>query len=395
MVEQVPGFGGLFIDSTGVLTAYLTDLTKGPASVGSIREFARSHHTLVRLGGNTLESPSDIHFRHGRFDYRQLVTTLARLQDQHALDRSVSMVDIDESQNHIEIGVSDASHRERLRASLERLAIPIGSVVVTIQPLIDVEQHSGNLQQSYRPLLGGLQIQTDVGICTLGFNALINGTHYFVTNSHCTPSFGDGTNPGYAAAQPLFPNVIGTEWYDPPLFTSAQNSQCPVGRHCRYSDAALFLISPGVTYSLGSFAPTAGANNLNWSTNLDYYWTYHSENNRANGGWVNKTGRTTGSTGGNVSRTCATFAQSENGVDTGRSILCQWQAGYASLPGDSGSPVEWATGFLYYSSNELSGIHWGSGGVFSPITNIHAELGAFQVIACFDPVYGIAPVECP
>jgi hypothetical protein len=395
LVKRAPGFGGMFIDSTGALTVYLTDTSIGATVTPAIREFAFSHRGLMRRGDDSSRSSDVVIFRRGAFDYTQLTAFLDRLESERVLNRSVTFTDIDESENRVEVGVATERDRADLAAAIAKLGLPDSAVVVTIHALANVEQKSGNLQQYFRPLLGGLQVETSVGICTLGFTALINGEHYFVTNSHCTVSFGDGSSPGYSIGQPSFYDQVGTEWYDPPLFTNAQNSSCPVGKSCRYSDAALFKINSGVEYSLGSFAPTAGANNLNWSTTTDYYWTYGTENNRVNGGWVNKIGRTTGTTGGNVSRTCVNVGQKENGIDTGRMFLCQYQASYASGAGDSGSPVEWPTGLLYYGGNELSGIHWGSGGSFSPVSNLHQELGAFQAIACFDPVYHIAPVECP
>jgi hypothetical protein len=77
-----------------------------------------------------------------------------------------------------------------------------------------------------------------------------------------------------------------------------------------------------------------------------------------------------------VSRTCTNF----NVSGTNITQLCQSQASYSSAGGDSGSPVFSITGG---SDVRVRGIHWGSGGVYSPIGGIQraGELGAITECA--------------
>jgi hypothetical protein len=95
---------------------------------------------------------------------------------------------------------------------------------------------------------------------------------------------------------------------------------------------------------------------------------------------VDKVGRTTGWTHGNVLDTCAYITHSDPDVGSFK-YLCQGLADYFSGGGDSGSPV--------FSRNRtevnLVGIHWGaftSGQeerIFSPLANIREDLGNITI----------------
>lgn len=66
--------------------------------------------------------------------------------------------------------------------------------------------------------------------------------------------------------------------------------------------------------------------------------------------------------------------------------LCQGIAGYSSAGGDSGSPVFRIVNSPATNDVRLAGIHWGSGGAFSMISQIQrstapAELGAITTCA--------------
>lgn len=85
---------------------------------------------------------------------------------------------------------------------------------------------------------------------------------------------------------------------------------------------------------------------------------------------VTKVGRTTGRTSGTVTNTCTTYNVANSDV----TMLCQAKGDYVSQGGDSGAAV-----FTIGSSGnvDLRGLHWGSGGVFSPVGNVQRtdELG--------------------
>ena len=83
---------------------------------------------------------------------------------------------------------------------------------------------------------------------------------------------------------------------------------------------------------------------------------------------VDKIGRTTGWTFGTVTNTCF----SDTRVD-GIVRQCSYAGNYGSSGGDSGAPV-----FMWHGNTvTLVGIHWGAGGVFSPLGGLRLNLGTF------------------
>lgn len=118
-------------------------------------------------------------------------------------------------------------------------SVPQEAVIVEVFPRFTTE---ASLQGTVRPVVGSVQIRFAPGAeCTLGYNvALAGGSDwYFVTNSHCTES-PRWTLTGHSIGQPTETSPIGNEVSDPGLFTHSQDSNCPPGKSCRYSDAALF-----------------------------------------------------------------------------------------------------------------------------------------------------------
>jgi streptogrisin B len=124
------------------------------------------------------------------------------------------------------------------------------------------------------------------------------------------------------------------------------------------------VYSAGTAFDGGGIAATGlGSITITGTNNVS------SEGSASVGQTVRKTGRTTGTTEGRVTRTCVNTGVSGSNVVQ----LCQnWvDAGVGS--GDSGSPV--------YSGGTLLGILWGGNSsgttyVFSPISGIERELGA-------------------
>jgi hypothetical protein len=116
----------------------------------------------------------------------------------------------------------------------------------------------------------------------------------------------------------------------------------------------------------------------NGSLTTDGSFTIGSESNATSfSGTVNKVGRTTGWTAGQVTNSCVTVNVSGSKVQ----LLCQTivQNNNATIVsgGDSGSPV-----FIGTSNVQLAGILWGGSTdghlfVFSPLASIKAELGGF------------------
>jgi hypothetical protein len=366
LAEQVPGFGGLYLDADGTTHVYLTDLSRA----GEVQD----------LGKRVAVEPAD-------YDFRDLHAWKQALR-QLLAQRGALSLDIDENRNRLLFNVEMAdleAFTATLGRFLARLRVPKEAVLVEpSEP--DVVQEL--LTDKMRPVPAGSQISPG---CTLGANAHLLGAGAgagFVTASHCTASQGvlDGTiffqnDPSPAS------NRVGVETFDPQLFTGGP---CPLGRKCRFSDAAFVAYDSTADSAggqianamfCGTFAPQSTLVN-GFLPRLPV--TAVTLANSLSGTVLTKVGKTSGCTFGTLQRTCedtnAFKRQKVAGgltisVDTGITLLCQNRVGAFSAPGDSGSPV------FIRNGNEatLAGILWGGNGTgfsYSPWLWVATELGA-------------------
>jgi hypothetical protein len=283
--------------------------------------------------------------------------------------------DHDEAAGRLVFGVEHAGAINGVRAALAALGIPAAAYSVEItSPIYAV----ASLRDRWRPTRGGLQIHFGQYLCTMGFNVDRSEERSFITNSHCTNKQGgtEGTQ-YYQPTSSVDGTVIGTEVDDPTYF---RGGACPRGRICRYSDSARALYSSSVSSTRGAIAKTSGPNN--GSLEVTGAFTVTSQNNSTTkftiGTTVNKVGRTTGWTQGNVTRTCVNTNVSGSNITQ----LCQT---FVEDPngavlvggGDSGSNV---FGITSGDNVQLVGILWGGSSngklfVFSPLKQVQDELG--------------------
>jgi hypothetical protein len=214
---------------------------------------------------------------------------------------------------------------------------------------------------------GGLQINFPGFLCTLGFN---DGTGAFITNSHCTTTQGGVESTPYG--QPLLSaGTVAIEIADPVYFTGGV---CPASRRCRRSDAARARYQTGIQGALGLIARTAEPNRKRDALQVTGSFSITGEllSGGVVGDVVNKVGRTTGWTQGQITNVGVnTNVSGSNITQLSQTFV---SAGVGS--GDSGSPVFSLAG----SNATLRGILWGGSSngrsfVFSPLGNIEAELG--------------------
>jgi hypothetical protein len=277
------------------------------------------------------------------------------------------------------VGVESLESKGGIEDKLFALGVPLEAVNIVETPPVVQEL---TLRDRRRPIVGGQQVSfrrnTSTLICTLGFNAIRAGVAGFVVNSHCTAI--QGGVQGTVLHQPTIAlfglNRIGVETVDPGYWVGFP---CPAGRRCRRSDAAFFRKDAGVTASQGRIARTA-VNSIVWNGVSTFRIVREAD--PVVGQVVRKVGRTTGHTAGFVQQTCANF----NVLGTTITQLCQSRASYNSAGGDSGSPVFRIVNTPAANDVALGGIHWGSGGVFSTISNIqrnifHVELGPLTTCA--------------
>jgi hypothetical protein len=395
VAQQVPGFGGMYIDESGVLNVYMLEEPADAAAMQERRTQLESTLSSV-FGADILTrgrvervdpdaepaaaAPPSIKIVKGAYTIPQLADWRRKADGALAID-GVVFTDLDERSNRLKVGIAPGTARERVQAALKESGIPPDAVILEeTQPIY---QHA-TLRSKVRPMPGGVQVEADVGVfkfkhCTMGFNAIRAGVAGFVTNSHCTKTQGgsEGTD-FHQPDDPLFSgNHVGNEIVDPNYFTGGI---CPAGRRCRFSDSAF------VDYDIArgsNIARTEGWNNgsLTISSSTSRLTIVAEMSAWVDGSDLDKIGRTSGWTFGLVNSTC----QNTNVADTDITLLCQFrvnrlasQTNAISSGGDSGSPVfRW----LGASSQvNLSGILWGgplngSSFVFSPMNQIEQELG--------------------
>jgi hypothetical protein len=286
--------------------------------------------------------------------------------------------DDDELNQRLVFGVENERAIPAVRTALSQLGISSSQYEVRVTAPI---HQLATLRDVWRPTLAGIQLHFGKFLCSLGFNADAGGERSLVTNSHCTVRQGGVEGTQYF--QPLSsvdPTVIATEVDDPEYFTSKTNPECPNGRRCRYSDASRALYSGGVPSTRGAIARPTGTNDGSLEVDGSFSVTGQDDAGTAApvGAMVNKVGRTSGWTQGDVIATCV----HTNVFGSNHTQLCQSFVAAGVAGGDSGSGVFVITGGRKVT---LVGILWGGSGsqlyVFSPLNQVEKELGPLAVTA--------------
>ena len=344
VARAVPAFGGFYYED-GVPTVSLTDPGQRAAAAAA-------------LGVN----PSELRVVPARFAYQDLDGWFRGMSYEAFDDAGVVFVDLDEAANRVVVGMEHGAGHASVRSIAARLRMPVEALAIeTTEPIYP----AATLRDRIRPTQGGIQIHFSQFICTLGFNVTFGGQSSFITNSHCTNRQGgtEGTI-YYQPTSTLSGGSIGIEVHDPAYF---RGNECPRRKLCRYSDASRALYNSGVTSTVGAIAGT----DLD-SLTITGTVRITGEGSPVVGQVVRKTGRTTGTTEGAVTRTDVNTAVSGTRF---LQLKQTWvAAGVGS--GDSGSPV-------YTAGGTLLGILWGgsttgSTYVFSPIAQVQQEVGPFQ-----------------
>lgn len=375
IAREVPGFGGIYRNDQGVLTAYLVEPNKA-ASLAKLRGLEE------KMGGA-------IEVRAGRYDWLQLTAWRDQVRQLH--DPALLYLDIDESVNQLRLGVDRSAADKsaalgRLERRLASRGIPREAVIVEAR---EAARYSVDITQGVRPVAGALQISwvaspTTLGLCTLGYNVCdAAGRPGFITNSHC--SLVQGGLPVPTVYFQNLPNLrIGVEAIDP-LFPPCPIPPFPAGSRCRFSDSLFATTDAGIPRALATVYRTTFRGAAVGSLTIDpvnpaFTITAVAAAALPVGTQVNKIGRTTGWTFGPVVATCVDVAV---GATWER---CQevTQAGVGG--GDSGSPV-----FVWPSTGSgnitAAGLLWGQGTdaagnqvfFYSRLGQIAAELGALNL----------------
>jgi hypothetical protein len=386
VAEAVPGFGGYFLDATGAPTVYLTDASHR----------ADAEQALAGFLADRGFTAADLRVRQGTFEYAQLEAWYRRARPGAFGVAGIILGDVDEAQNRIRFGVANASAATAVQGVIAQLGIPSSAVIVQQRAPFTT---AATLRDDVSPIQGGLQINfLNVGgvvgvslLCTLGFNAVIDGVSSFITNSHCSQvEGGEETPTDYY--QPLQDSdgdrmvnpekLIATEADDPHWVISLD---CPLSPafQCRWSDAsrAAYIPTAAAEARLGRIARTVRPSTslTDVELTIDGFFTIKREQARGVVGEVaNKVGRTTGWTFGTTTETCVDVIA----LGTTHIRLCQEVVAAVVDGGDSGSPVFRRNGG---SNVTLLGVLWGGSTddanpefVYSPMFGIERELGPLK-----------------
>ena len=396
IAREVPGYGGHFIDATGALTAYVTDMSFSSAARTAV--LTRLADGRMRLAPRRARTRGfDVKIVKGDYSYQQLSDWRDAVFE-HILGRvsGVSTDDLDEAVNRVTIGIVPGQEgvEPAVLRQLATLGVPAAAIrfepatspalsagaapahVGALSPPLSAPQ---NLTDDHvDPLVGGLLLEyLDIGSnvkeCTIGYTAqLADGTHGFITASHCSKfKFRIDNAPFWQSVAQG--DSIGFEYLDP------AGGTCPAGWPCsiyRFSDANFVKMTSSRGWSRGVIARPAtrslgGAGSLAVDPVHPYLYVAVAGVDLYEGERIDKIGITTGWTSGLITHTCVDYA-----VFDGTMTRCSYTSNFSEAGGDSGSPV------FYYDDIDgvwAAGVFFGQaveGAYFSKWENIYNELDA-------------------
>ncbi len=388
VAQAVPGFAGYFLENDAPIV-YLTDPAERPAAEEALAGWLSSRGFTA----------SDLQVRRADYDWVQLDAWHEAAWPAALSVTGAVLSDIDEANNRLRFGGVDATAVSEMTAVVAVAGVPSDAYVVEEVPAVELRH---TLRDRVRPVHGGYQINFFAApsavtlVCTLGFNAIPEGPPFdpnrsFITNSHCSNAEGDGATLPTDYYQPLRgglefeeENFIGVEVHDPAASISAD---CPDGLPCRWSDAARAEYADGLEFELGKIARPAAFDPIEGTLEVDdkkpTFEITDEQPFAVLGETVNKVGRTTGWTGGEVIATC------QNILAIGATYVrrCQARVAGGSAGGDSGSPVFTSKnrrGNVNSGKVILTGILWAGTidgppeFIYSPMFNIERDLGLLQ-----------------
>jgi hypothetical protein len=333
---EAPGFAGYYLENDGTPVILLTD----PRQRGAAERYLAQELAGIRSGRYASASQRPV-FRTVAHDFATLKGWFDTVETLVELREDVYLLDLDEVNNRLHAGVRDQAAIQAVREFAAGAGIPPAAVHAEIQP---APEQRITVRDRTNTLAGGYQIAFNSSyVCTLGFNAVYQGYWSGVINSHCTTTYFGYDGGTIMQNTWASGNTIGSEVRDRGLYACWGS-----GTSCRRSDAAYVRYNGSRSISQGGIARTSwafgGPGGLDVIGEFDIVRRYAGST--PVGTWLDKTGRTTGSTYGQVSSSCVTIGN----------LRCQDISNVYSAGGDSGSPMHvWVGG----SQTELQGILWG------------------------------------
>lgn len=162
---EVPGFAGYFLRSDGTPVIRLAD----GAQRGAAQRYLAQHLAAARRGRHA-GAPQQPVFLPAAYDFAQLHKWSERLTP--LLQREgIYLIDVDEVENRVLVGVGSASAGATVRAEAVRLGIPAAAVATQTQPK---PENRATVRDRFTTQVGGIQIAFGNYVCTQGFNARRN-----------------------------------------------------------------------------------------------------------------------------------------------------------------------------------------------------------------------------
>lgn len=375
----IPGLGGVYYDGDH----YVIGVTGAVSSAlyGSIP------NQLSRLLPDLDLTQGDVEFKVVDYRFRDLHAWRVALRPTMSQEGALA-IGVSDSRNrvviHAQAGAVE-SVRQRIASFAATAGIPMEAILVEEG---EAFSRHFDLRDGYPSIPGGVQIDptnAPLGECTLGFNAVTTsgGKRVFVTNSHCSGTQGgvQGTIPYQASYSG--DRAIGIEIADP-IYSNSNAIGCPSGKVCRFSDSALFEYYPNVNVRFGRVVRTEERTQYGGSIlRIGEFILSDAAGVVYEGQTVDKVGRTTGWTYGQVYENCMDTPVAGTNVF----LICQNFATMGNQGGDSGSLIfTYASGYSPSNPGYIvaRGLLWGGNGagnltVFSNLYDVQYELGSLDV----------------
>jgi hypothetical protein len=372
--ERIPGFAGVRAMPDGSMSVQFSRGAGFERAMRANSSKKRGEVNLEEAHGKLLEAAgSNAKLSAVSFNARQLLDWKRMAL---AVNEAVMWVDIDHETNRLHLGINkdlSADQFALVERALNAAGIPYEAMSSEPSEMMQpVQSTGGNIQSTPPPLRGGSQISwfdTSAGgsfVCSVSAPATRNGVAGFITASHCGNDTYRLTSTTFGSPNSNSTNV-GSESVDPTGFSCSLGSGFGA---CRNSDAA-FVTSGSTTFgTMWVISPTTlqtlRVRTFNGSTDF-----------QGVGSTVNKSGRTTGTTSGTVTRDCV---DTRVGGSPNYVVLCATFTNARVDGGDSGGTWYGVSGTNTATYYGVTSFKDGSGnGGYSPFGQIKRDLGTLTI----------------
>lgn len=342
--SAAPGFAGYYIDDAGALVARLTKPeNEGRARAAISRLMTKREHGKFNSVGHV----KTVRMSPAVYTLSQLVAWQEALFPVLVKTPEFQLIGANVKLNRLAIGLTDKAAEHTVLDIIRQVGIPLEAVTIEIEG-----QHVplSGLRGTWRPTFGGVQLMPDasggeVGVCSLGFNVTTpNGDKYALTAAHCVVEWDYATGHlGDEWWQPgsLPQNKIGTVQMNP-AWTSTDTRCVSTASLCTLADVAgiRYLDPAAFAKSVARTTCCIGPYNGEGSLTVVGQWpvTAIVSPSLAQGAYVEKLGRTTGWTKGQVDLACAHLVFQLGSVGPYTVICTTRVSGSWADRGDSGGP---------------------------------------------------------